>query len=208
MNRMLLLVGAALVGSGPALAQTTTAPPGDASSMQAPAGTAGQATSSGGMAAGGATTGGTASGGAAQVQAGAAVNDTSGSPVGRVASVAGGNATIDTGTAKAAVPVTSLAQGPNGLVIGMTKAQLEAAVAANAPPPMQIAVGNTVVGPQGNTVGTVTAVSGDLVTVQTAKTKAQLPTKAFAQKSPGTLAIGLTADQLDSAAKAAGAPSS
>lgn len=197
MNKMLLLAGAALLG-GAAVAQTTTAPTGDASAMQAPAGTAGQAAGPGGGATGGAT----------QVQAGATVNDTSGAPVGRVAAVAGGNATIDTGTAKASVPVTSLAQGPNGLVIGMTKAQLEAAVAANAPPPMQIAVGNTVVGPQGNTVGTVTAVSGDLVTVQTAKTKAQLPTKAFAQKSPGTLAIGLTADQLDSAAKAAGAPSS
>ena len=189
MNKTLLMAGAALFAAGPLLAQTAPA----------------------GQAATGATTTGAAptaaaATGAPQVSVGATVSDTSGGQVGTISAVANGTATIDTGTAKAAVPITSFGKGPSGLVLGMTKAQLEAAVAAKAQP-AQIAVGNTVNGPQGNSVGTVTAVSGDLVTVQTATTKVQLPTKAFAQQSPGTLVIGMTAAQLDAAAKAAGAPS-
>jgi hypothetical protein len=51
-------------------------------------------------------------------------------------------------------------------------------------------------------VGKVDAVSGDLVTVATANSKAQLPRTAFAQ-GPNGLVIGMTAAQLDAAAKAA-----
>lgn len=184
MNKVMLLAGTVLLGATAAAAQTTTAPTG-----AAPAGAA------------------TASAPATpQVAVGAAVSDTSGGQVGTVSAVSGGNATIDTGSAKAAVPISSFAQGQSGLIIAMTKAQLEQAVAAQTQP-LQIAVGNNVSGPQGNPVGKVTAVTGDLVTVQTATTKVQLPTKAFAQKAPGELVIGLTADQLDAAAKGAGAPS-
>jgi len=44
-----------------------------------------------------------------------------------------------------------------------------------------------------------------MVTVATANTKVQLPKTAFAQGQNG-LVIGMTADQLDAAAKAATAP--
>jgi len=189
MTRIMLLMGTAALFAGPALAQA------DASAQ----GTAPQATAP-------STTAAATTGGAAQVTVGATVNDTSGGQVGTVSAVSGGNATIDTGTAKASVPVTSLAQGQSGLVIAMTKAQLEAAVAAQTQP-TQISVGNNVSGPQGNPVGKVTAVTGDLVTVQTATTKVQLPTKAFAQKTPGELVIGLTQAQLEAAAKSAAGPS-
>ena len=142
--------------------------------------------------------------GAAQVTAGATVSDTTGAAVGTIESVSGGNATINTGTTKAAVPVSSFAQGPNGLVISMSKGQLEAAVAQQQP--ATIAVGTAVTGPQGAAVGKVAAVNGDLVTVQTANTKAQLPKSAFAAQGSG-LVIGMTAAQIDAAAaKAAPAP--
>jgi len=64
-------------------------------------------------------------------------------------------------------------------------------------------VGDTVNDPQGAKVGTVTATNGDLVTVSTPNAKAQLPKKAFARADSG-LVIGMTAAQLEAAAKAAG----
>lgn len=185
MIKSMLFMSAVTIAAVPALAQTAPA-----------AGTSAQAPS---------TTGAPPATAGAQVTVGAAVSDTSGGSVGTISAVSNGNATIDTGIAKAAIPVSSFAQGQSGLVIAMTKAQLEAAVAAQTQP-AQIAVGNNVSGPQGNPVGKVTAVTGDLVTVQTPTTKVQLPTKAFAQKTPGELVIGLTAAQLEAAAKSAATP--
>jgi hypothetical protein len=137
----------------------------------------------------------------ADVTAGAAVFDANGNPVGTIESVNGANAVLSTGTVKAAVPVASFAKGPKGLVVGITKADLEAQVAA-ATKPTNIAAGMTVNGPGGVAVGKVDAVSGDLVTVATANSKVQLPKTAFAQSQSG-LVIGMTAEQLDAAAKAA-----
>ncbi|UAK22936.1 hypothetical protein [Sphingomonas nostoxanthinifaciens] len=139
---------------------------------------------------------------APNVTAGATVSDTSGAPVGTIDSVAGGNAVISTGTAKASIPVSSFAQGDKGLVIGMTKADLEAAV-NKASKPAEIAVGTPVKGPQGGDVGKVAAITGNLVTVETPTTKVQLRKTAFAQAQGGALMIGMTAEQLDAAAKAA-----
>ena len=136
--------------------------------------------------------------GAPKVTVGATVSDAQGGAVGTIASIDGANATVDTGTAKAAVPVTSFGQGQNGLVLGMTKAQLEAAVAKAKPQ------GTKVVGPEGAPVGTVSAVTDQLVTVQTPTTKVQLPKNAFAQNASGALAIGMTQAQLEAAAKSAG----
>ena len=137
------------------------------------------------------------------VTVGAAVSDASGAPVGTIEAVSGGNATISTGTAKAGIPLTSFAQGPNGLVIGMTKAQIEAAVSQAAR--ADIAVGTPVSDGKGGKVGTVEAVTGDMVTVATANAKAQLPKTAFAKSDTG-LVIGMTAGELEAAAKAAAPP--
>jgi hypothetical protein len=138
---------------------------------------------------------------AAAVTVGANVVDATGAPVGTIESVSGGNAVLSTGVAKAAIPVGSFAKGPNGLVVGITKADLEAKVAA-ATKPTDIAAGMAISGPGGAAVGKVDAVSGDMVTVATANSKAQLPKTAFAQ-GPNGLVIGMTADQIDAAAKAA-----
>lgn len=165
---------------------------------------------------------------APNVTAGAQVADASGGAVGTIESVSGGNAVLSTGMAKATLPVTAFAAAPNGgLVIGMTKVDVEAAVAkaggaqsasasASAPSgktapaasqtamttPASIAVGATVSDTKGGTVGKVEAVSGNLVTVATAKTKAQLPKTAFAQGENG-LVIAMTASELEAAAKSA-----
>jgi len=137
----------------------------------------------------------------ANVTVGASVVDTKGQPVGTIESVNGANAILSTGAAKAAIPVSSFAKGPNGLVVGISKADLEAQV-AQATKPREISVGMAVSGPQGAPVGKIEAVTGDMVTVATANSKAQLPKTAFAQ-GPNGLVIGMTAEQLDAAAKAA-----
>jgi hypothetical protein len=137
---------------------------------------------------------------ASVVTVGASVVDTKGQPVGTIESVSGANAVLSTGTAKAAIPVASFAKGPNGLVIGISKADLEAQV-AQATKPTDITVGMAVSGPKGSPVGKVEAVSGDMVTVATATTRAQLPKAAFAKGQNG-LVIGMTADQLNAAAAA------
>lgn len=137
----------------------------------------------------------------AGVTAGAAVFDTAGNQVGTIDSVSGANAVLSTGTVKASIPVASFGKGAKGLVVGITKADLEAQVAA-ATKPTDIAAGMAVSGPGGAAVGKIDSVNGDLVTVATANSKVQLPKTAFAQ-GQGGLVIGMTADQLDAAAKAA-----
>jgi hypothetical protein len=62
----------------------------------------------------------------ADVKSGASVYDQSGGLVGKVESVSGGNAVVDAGGTRAAIPVGSFAKNDKGLVISMTKAEIEA----------------------------------------------------------------------------------
>ena len=71
---------------------------------------------------------------AADVKAGVAVFDQKGGEVGKVESVSSKGAVVSTGKARAEVPVSSLGKNDKGLVIGMTKAELEAASAKSTPP--------------------------------------------------------------------------
>jgi hypothetical protein len=59
--------------------------------------------------------------------ANASVFDQAGASVGTIESVDASGAVLSTGTVKVRVPVTAFAKGDKGLVIGMTKAQIEAA---------------------------------------------------------------------------------
>jgi len=63
----------------------------------------------------------------ADVKAGATLYDSSGASVGKIDSVTAKGAVLDTGKVKVTVPLSSLAKSDKGLVIGMTKAQIEAA---------------------------------------------------------------------------------
>jgi len=64
---------------------------------------------------------------ATDVVANANVFDQSGATVGTIESVDASGAVLSTGSVKVRVPVTSFAKTDKGLVIGMTKAQVEAA---------------------------------------------------------------------------------
>jgi hypothetical protein len=181
MKYLALVLAGTSLAAAPLVAQTTTPPGAPATPGAAPAAAAG-----------------------ATPTVGAKVVDGTGAPVGTIEAVANGTATVNTGTAKAGVPLNAFAARDGGFAIGMTKAELEAAVAGAKP--AEIAVGTAIKGPQGASVGKVEAVSGDLVTVATPTTKVQLPKNAFAQAADGTLQIGMTPEQLEAAAKAAGAP--
>jgi hypothetical protein len=64
---------------------------------------------------------------AADVKAGVSVYDQSGSRVGKIRSATKENAVVDTGTTRAQVPIASLGKSDKGLVISMTKSELDAA---------------------------------------------------------------------------------
>lgn len=63
----------------------------------------------------------------ADVKTGASIFDTSGNTVGKIDSVSAKGAVLNTGKVKVTVPISSLAKSDKGLVIAMTKAQVEAA---------------------------------------------------------------------------------
>jgi hypothetical protein len=72
---------------------------------------------------------------AADVKAGVSVYDQKGALVGRVESVTAKGAVVSTGVVKATIPISSFAKGEKGLVIGMTKAQLDASAKAKTTKP-------------------------------------------------------------------------
>lgn len=137
------------------------------------------------------------------VTTGATVYDTSGGVVGTVASTDGTNAVIDTGTNKAAVPLTSLGKGANGPVLAMTKAQLDAAAGAqkqqaSAAFRAQLVTGASVYGTGGAKLGTIKAIDATNVTLTTDNGDAKLPITGFGP-GPQGVTIGLTAAQLAAA---------
>jgi len=147
----------------------------------------------------------------ASVAAGVTVHDTTGGEVGRVESVSGGNAVVDTGTHKVALPLTSFATGANGPIISMTKAQLDQAAAgaqqqqqaqteANTRAALQ--PGATVHDTAGGEVGMIKSVDAQYAVVNTTKHEVRLPLNAFASGSSGPI-VGMTRDQLDAAAAGA-----
>jgi hypothetical protein len=70
---------------------------------------------------------------AADVKAGVPVYDTNGGAVGKIESVIGADAVIDTGDTRPKIPISSFAKNEKGLIISMTKAELDAAAKKAAP---------------------------------------------------------------------------
>lgn len=70
---------------------------------------------------------------AADLQAGAQVHDATGGVVGTVESADADSAVVSTGTIRAEIPLRSFGKNNRGLVISVTRAQLEAAARAQSP---------------------------------------------------------------------------
>lgn len=149
----------------------------------------------------------------ASVAAGATVYDTSGGVVGTVDSTDGTNAIVNTGTVKAAIPLSSLGKGAQGPVLAMTKAQLEAAAGqqqaqASAEFKSKLVPGAIVYGTGGAQLGTIKSADASFVTLTTDSGDAKLPVGGFGP-GPQGVTLGMTADQLKAAmggAAAATAP--
>lgn len=144
----------------------------------------------------------------AHVTTGAAVLDTQGGTVGTVASVNGNIAVVDTGAVKASMPTTSFAQSDKGLVIAMTKTELETAAknAAQGSAGELAALlkpGTAVSDQGGGAIGKIESVDASTVVVASSSSKFRLPKTAFAKGSGGVI-IGMTLAQLQAAAKGSG----
>lgn len=70
----------------------------------------------------------------ADLKVGQTVRDTTGAVVGKVESVNANGAVVATGNSRVAIPASSFGKNDQGLVLAMTKAQLDAAAAAAANP--------------------------------------------------------------------------
>lgn len=67
------------------------------------------------------------------IKAGTSVYDQNGAVVGKVESVSARGAVISTGTTRATIPVSSFAKGDKGLVIGLSKADIDATAKKKSP---------------------------------------------------------------------------
>jgi preprotein translocase subunit YajC len=139
-----------------------------------------------------------------QIAVGAGVSGPQGAPVGTVAAVGADFVVVRTDKHEASLPRDAFAVGPNGLVIGLSRDELNAATErALARVNELMQPGANVFGAQGGTVGTIVSTEADLVTVKLASGKmVRLPKTGFAA-GPKGLMIGLTVQQLEAQAAAA-----
>jgi preprotein translocase subunit YajC len=141
----------------------------------------------------------------AGLAAGAQVRDTNGGEVGTITKVDGQFVILKTDKHEVRLPVASFTAHEGHFLMAMTRDQLnaevdktKAAVSAN------LAAGATVVGSQGSTVGTVTAIDAQFVTLKlTSGKEVRLPRNAVAANATGGV-IGMTAAELEAAAAGAG----
>ena len=129
---------------------------------------------------------------------GAKVFDADGGEVGTVESVQGDIVTINTGTARAGLPLRAFAMREKGPTIAMTRAQLEAAaMGANAQTQASkdaaLVAGATINGSDGASIGTISQIEGENVTVLLADGSSAIIRKADLGLVNGALTIGLTA---------------
>lgn len=138
-----------------------------------------------------------------QLAAGMTVHDPAGGEVGSIESVSNDAVIVATGQHKVSLPPQSFAMSPKGPLIGMTRAELDAAAAKaadNAAEALraQIVPGAGVKGVSGNSIGTIKAIDGEYVVLATGKGDARLPVNAFGS-GPDGLKIGMSAAEFDAA---------
>ena len=145
-----------------------------------------------------------AAGGAAGFAVGAIVRDTAGGEVGTVTKVDAQNITVKTDKHEAALPRTSFTATANGLLFGMTRDQLNAAVEqALSQAAANLKVGATVTSSAGGTVGTIDALDDQFVTLKLPSgASVRIPRNAVAATPTGVV-TGATVAELEAAAKAA-----
>lgn len=146
-----------------------------------------------------------AAGAEAQVTVGATVFGPQGNPVGTIENVAGGIATVNTGTNMAPLPVNAFGPGENGPTITVTQAQLNSLIeqqlaAAAQQRDAALVVGAPVMTADNQQLGTVDTIEGDNITL------ARMPqgdkftlARDYFVVEDGALMARLTAAQVDEA---------
>lgn len=129
---------------------------------------------------------------------GAKVYGPEGNEVGTVESVQNGVITVNTGAARAGLPTGSFAMREKGLTIGMTKAQLEAAVngakaETSAAKEAAMVVDAPIKSSDGVVLGTISKIEGDDVTVLLSSGASVILKKSYLGLVNDSLTLGLTA---------------
>ena len=124
------------------------------------------------------------------VTLGAPVFDPNGNAIGTVIDIKDDHATIDTGTMKVTLTLLSFAMRSKGLVIAMTRPQLEAtAVKVQARGDAEIlamlVTGASVFGPDGQVAALVDMVEGRIVTLRVGPDRVKLEVSAFTRTVRG-----------------------
>ncbi|HEU0311307.1 MAG TPA: hypothetical protein VFR36_08835 [Sphingomicrobium sp.] len=129
------------------------------------------------------------------------VLDGSGNPVGTVAAVNGDVVTVKTDKLEANLGKASFASQDGKLYIGMTQAELNAAIEKDqAAVEASLAVGSNVKGSGGAVAGTIEAIDAEFVTLKLASGKSvRIPRSGIAGSADGAV-IGMTAADLEASA--------
>jgi hypothetical protein len=140
---------------------------------------------------------------------GAKVFDPQGGEVGAIEKVEGANAVVYTGTKRATLPLTAFAKNDKGLLISMTQAQLNSAVAAaeaqtTSALATKIVADAPVKSKDGASVGTISKVEGDNVTIALTSGSPVTVTKQYLTVgTDGALALTMNSAEFKSAVAAA-----
>lgn len=145
---------------------------------------------------------------AQDVTVGATVYGPDGAQVGTVESVANGVVTVDTGTHKAPLPANAFAEGENGPIVSVNKADLDAMIAeqlaaANAQRDAALVEAAAVVTADNQPLGVVKSITGNDIIVTRGEGDVSLLREHFAVNQTGQLMVLFTNAQLDQAAAAA-----
>jgi preprotein translocase subunit YajC len=138
---------------------------------------------------------------------GTQVTDANGGPVGTVTAVNGDIVTVKTDRVEANLSKASFTPNEGKLLVGLTQAELNAAVEKDkAAAEASLAVGSEVKGSGGATLGTIDAIDAEFVTIKLGSgSKVRIPRAGIVGAATGAV-IGLTAEQLE-AQVSAGQPS-
>jgi preprotein translocase subunit YajC len=138
---------------------------------------------------------------------GTIVTDAKGGPVGTVKSVNGDVVTVRTDKLDANLAKASFTPSGGKLLIGMTQAELNAAVEKDqAAAAASLAVGAEVKGTGGAVLGTIDAIDTEFVTIKLSSgNKVRIPRTGVVGSSTGAV-VGLTAEQLEAQVSATAQP--
>ncbi|PEQ11441.1 hypothetical protein B2G71_16530 [Novosphingobium sp. PC22D] len=141
---------------------------------------------------------------AAILKTGATVYGPQGAEVGTITSVEGANIVLDTGAHKATLPATSLGKNEKGLLISMTKQQLDSAVAAaeakaNSSLMAALTTGAEVKTTDGMVAGTITSMEGDNITLELPTGKSIVLTREFMMADASGLKVKMDSPTFQSA---------